>query len=107
MVGKFNQFQNGDFIVPAGRQSMIFILKQGTRFEFDFCLKIGGNFLTHDEIEFGQLNVGEVEFRSATPWEIREMLIALLKRGCVWDFLRRRVVYLDDTDELFYRAGVV
>lgn len=103
MVGKYHQFKDGDFIVPVKRQSLIFIYREhALRFKFDYCLRSNSALLSpYDFTE--DINALEIDFRSATPYEIQAMLSALLKKGLYWDFLRKSAIDLDNVPELFYR----
>lgn len=102
MVGKYHQFKDGDFIVPVKRETLLFIYREHAKFKFDYCLRSNGDLLTpYDFTE--DINASDVDFRSATPFEIKAMLEALLKKGMVWDFLRKSAIPVDNIDELFYR----
>lgn len=101
MVGKYHQFKDGDIIVPTKRETLIFIYREHTRFKFDYCLRSNGALLSpYDFTE--DINANDIDFRSATPFEIKALLTALLEKGVYWDFLRKRAIDLDDTAELFY-----
>ncbi len=101
MVGKYHQFKDGDFIVPMGRENLVIIYHESIRFDFFYCLRANGSLITPD-FPLDHIHVDDLEFRSASPLEVKAMLEALLKCGCVWDFLRKRAVHIDDLNTLFY-----
>ena len=102
MVGKHDCFSNGDFIVPVKRENMVLIYRGGLRFGFHYCLRLNGDLVTPD-FPLNNVDVEEVEFRYASPHEVKAMLEALLSKGVIWDFVLTRAVCLDDFVTLFNR----
>ena len=81
MVGKHDCFSNGDFIVPVKRENMVLIYRGGLRFGFHYCLRLNGDLVTPD-FPLNNVDVEEVEFRYASPHEVKAMLevLCMLKK---------------------------